>query len=213
MRVEDVMTRDVVTVSPETSLRDVAALLSGRGISGAPVVDADGMLLGVVSEGDILVREQGTRERRGGLLGWLLEPDDGWQQPKLAARTAGEAMSSPVVSVSPRVPVSRAAQIMVDENVNRLPVVDDGKLVGIVSRADLVRSFVRSDADIERDVRDDVLRRQLWTSPDAVSVTVQDGDVTIEGEVENKVLAEVVPTLVQRIPGVLSVDAKLTWPS
>ncbi|MEZ5101360.1 MAG: CBS domain-containing protein [Thermoleophilia bacterium] len=213
MRVEDVMTREVVTVSPETSLHDVAALLAGRGISGAPVVDAAGTLLGVVSEGDILVREQGTRERRGGLLGWLLEPDDGWQAPKLAARTAGDAMSSPVVSVGPRVPVSRAAQVMVDENVNRLPVVDGGRLVGIVSRADLVRSFVRTDAEIERAIREDVLRRQLWTSPDAVSVTVQGGDVTISGEVENRVLAEVVPALVQRIPGVISVDAKLTWPA
>jgi CBS-domain-containing membrane protein len=108
--------------------------------------------------------------------------------------------------------VTEAASLMLDENVKRLPVVDDSaKLVGIVSRADLVRAFVRSDEEIEREIREEVLRRALWIDPVLVRVIVERGEVRLEGTVENQSEAELLPRLVQRVPGVVSVLSKLRW--
>jgi osmotically-inducible protein OsmY len=102
---------------------------------------------------------------------------------------------------------------MLDRNVKRLPVVDEyGKLLGIVSRADLVRAFVRSDEEIAREIREEALRRSLWVDPDLMKVTVERGEVRLEGRVETEAEAEIVPRIVQRVPGVVSVLAKLSWP-
>ena len=95
--------------------------------------------------------------------------------------------------------------MMIEEGVNRLPVVDDEeRLIGIVTRADLVRAFVRSDAEIEQEIREDVIRRTLWLEPDTIQVEVADGEVRLSGEVETKTDAELIPTFVQRVPGVVS---------
>jgi len=210
MKVEDVMTRDVKTVTPETSLREVARILAEHRVSGIPVVE-DGRVVGVVSEADILVKERGEKPGRGGLLGLLL--NDGAQlEAKLQARTAGEAMTSPAVTIGPRRRVAEAAAKMIEEQVNRLPVVDDdGNLVGIVTRADLVRAFVRSDEEIAREIREDVIFRTLWIPPEQVEVEVEKGAVTLRGHVENRSDAELLPSFVQRVPGVVSVDTQLTW--
>ncbi len=208
MKVKDVMTTDVVTVDPNDSLKQVATILSGRGISGVPVVDEDGSLLGVVSEADILVKERGPAERRG-LLGWLLEPD---APQKLEARTAGEAMTAPARTIGADRQVSEAASRMLEESVNRLPVVDDeGKLLGIVTRADLVRAFVRSDADIERELREDVVLRTLWIAPEGLNISVEGGNVKLGGQVETKSDAELVEAFARRVPGTVSVASDLTW--
>ena len=101
---------------------------------------------------------------------------------------------------------------MLDKRVNRLPVVAGTEpLVGIVTRADLVRAFARSDADIAREVRDDVLLHTLWIEPDAVEVTVDDGVVRLSGTVENKETAEMLPRFVQRVPGVVSVESEVAY--
>ena len=124
---------------------------------------------------------------------------------KLAARTAGESMSAPAVTIGRRRPLTEAANRMIDEAVNRLPVVDDeGKLIGIVTRADLVRAFVRSDEEVEREIRDDVIRRTLWIAPDSIEVKVEGGEVRLAGQVETKADAELLPAFVQRVPGVVS---------
>ena len=102
---------------------------------------------------------------------------------------------------------------MIDEGVKRLPVVDNaGKLIGIVTRADLVRAFVRSDEEIAAEIREDVIRRTLWIEPDAVQVVVEHGEVRLAGQVETKADAELIPSFVQRVPGVVSVLSKLRWP-
>ena len=208
MKVVELMTRDVATVTPETSLRDAASLLATRNISGVPVVDASGTVVGVFSEADILAKVSGERPR-GGLLGWLLEADVALDD-KIRARTVGEAMTAPVITIAPTRPVHEAAARMVSESVNRLPVVEDGNLVGIVTRADLVRAFTRTDAEIAGEIETEILRRTLWLEPGAVTVTVTDGTVRLEGEVETETDAELLPVFVARVPGVVSVDATLT---
>jgi CBS domain-containing protein len=203
------MTRDVVTVRPETPLKEVAALLSDRGISGLPVVTEDGRVAGVVSEADILRKEQGLASERQGLLGWLLDP--GKPDPKLEARTAGEAMSAPAVTLGPGRPVSEAARLMLESSVNRLPVVLNGELVGIVTRADLVRAFQRSDEEIEREILEDVFLHTLWVEPGRISLSVSQGDVALAGEVETRTQAELAEAYVRRVPGVVDVHSTLTW--
>lgn len=207
MKIRDLMTTEVVTVTPDTSLKDVAALLVERRISGLPVVDAERHVLGIVSEADILVRE-GANGRREGLLGWLFEPDLGIER-KLTAKTAGDAMSAPAITVGSGAPVHTAANRMVAAGINRLPVVDDGRLIGIVTRADLVRAFARSDIEIAEEISSEVLKRTLWLEPGSVTVTVTDGAVELSGNVETETDAELLPLFVQRVPGVVSVRATL----
>lgn len=210
MKVEEVMTRDVRTVTPSTPLKDVAALLAEHRISGIPVVE-DGRVVGVVSEADILVKERAEKPGRPGLLGLLLD-DTADVEAKLQARTAGDAMTSPAITIGPGRSITEAAAKMIDKGVNRLPVVDDeGKLVGIVTRADLVRAFLRSDEQIEHEIREDVILRTLWIPPENLSVSVSKGEVTIAGHVETKAEAELVETFVARVPGVVSVNSRLTW--
>ena len=210
MNVSQLMTKDVVTVRPDTSLKDVAALLSTHGISGLPVV-RDGEVLGVVSEADILFKERGPARRPEGLLGKLRSRRGDVAALKLEARTAGEAMTAPALTISPRRRVAEAARLMIEKAVNRLPVVDRGELVGIVTRADLVRAFNRSDEEIEREIREDVVVRTFWMAPHDVTIEVVDGVVRLAGVVDTKTLAGLLPRFVHAVPGVVSVDAELTW--
>lgn len=210
MRVEDVMTTEVLTVRPETLLKEAAGLLADRRISGLPVVDADDRVLGVLSEGDILFKEGGAKEQ-GRLERWLASPPS-LSDLKFTARTAGEAMSAPAVTIGPKRHLAEAANRMIDDGVNRLPVVDDeGRLIGIVSRADLVRAFVRSDEEIAREIREDVIGRTLWLAPDLVELAVEGGEVRLTGEVETKSDAELLPAFVQKVSGVVSVVSELRW--
>lgn len=211
MRVDEVMTPDVVSVSGDVPLREVARILAKNHISGLPVLDSEGRLAGVVSECDVLVKEMEPQERRGGVIGWLLDPDEDWRANKLAAQTAAEAMSSPALHVGPNASVARAATLMVEKGVNRLPVVDEaGVVVGIVTRSDLVKAFTQSDAEIEREIREEVIEHQLWSASD-LAVDVNDGVVTVTGEVENEALASALPNLVARVPGVVEIDSRITW--
>jgi CBS domain-containing protein len=205
------MTTDVLTVRADVSLKEAAALMAERGISGLPVVDLGGQVAGVLSEGDILFKETGHTPRRGFVDRLLSQPPDELDA-KLTARTAGEAMTSPALTIGPGRPLAVAANTMIERGVKRLPVVDDaGKLVGIVTRADLVRAFVRSDEAILREIREDVIRRSLWLEPDNLVVVVEAGEVRLAGEVETKAEAELIPEFVQRVPGVVSVLSKLSW--
>jgi CBS domain-containing protein len=211
VRIEDVMNAEVWTVRSDTPLKEAAEILTLRHISGLPVVDADRHVVGVLSEGDILFKETGGTERKGFLERLLTLPVPE-SDLKLAARTVGEAMSAPALTIGPKRPVAEAANTMIDQGVNRLPVVDDtGKLIGIVTRSDLVRAFVRSDAEIAREIREDVLRRTLWIVDEAINVVVKNGEVRLSGEVESKADAELIPAFVQRVPDVVSVLSKLRW--
>ncbi len=211
MKVEDVMTQEVHCVAPEASLKDVAAVLVEHAISGMPVCDGDGRVLGIVSEADILYKERGSRPRRGGPLAWLVDGAGYAEVVKSAARTAGEAMTRPAVTIDPDRPVSEAARLMLERRVNRLPVVKADQLLGIVTRADLVRAFTRTDAEIEHEIREEVLDRVLQLPPGAVSVVVTEGQVRLGGLVERGSDAEILPGFVARVPGVVAVDSDVKW--
>ncbi len=211
MKVQDVMTHKVLCVAPEASLKEVATVLVEHSISGVPVCDGDGRVLGIVSEADILYKERGPQPRRGRPLAWLVEGGGYAEIVKSTARTAGEAMTRPAVTIDPARPVSEAATLMLKSRVNRLPVVKADRLLGIVTRADLVRAFTRTDAEIEREIRSDVLDHVLLLAPGDVSVVVTEGQVQLGGFVGRRSDAELLPRFVGRVPGVVSVDSDVEW--
>jgi CBS domain-containing protein len=211
VKIKELMTEDVIAVGPEAPLKDVAAILAERRISGLPVISEQRSVIGVVSEADILVKEQGPEPHHGGLIGWLLEGGLA-DEEKLAARTAGEAMTSPAITIGAERQVSEAARLMTENRIKRLPVVDtDGTLAGIVTRADLVKAFARPDAEILREIREEVIGRTLWIEDEKLDVTVERGQVTLSGQVERKSDAELLPRFIARVPGVISVRSTLTW--
>jgi CBS domain-containing protein len=192
----------------------VAKIFTEYRISGLPVCSIEGHVLGVVSEGDILYKEHDPRENGlgGGPLRWLVEgiPAQG-AYDKAAATTAGEAMSSPAITIAPYESTAVAARLMAEHGVNRLPVVQDEKLVGIVTRTDLVRAFVRDDHEIEREIREDVLGRTLWADVGAVDVQVTRGAATLRGGLDRRSDAELLERLVRRVPGVVAVESEVSW--
>jgi CBS domain-containing protein len=212
MKVKDVMTTDVRTVAPGMSLKEAAQVMVEHRISGVPVVDHDGGVLGVLSEGDLLFKERTPEERPAALLAWLFDPLQLDESRKHAAHLVGEAMTAPAVTIGPERPLATAASLMLDRGVNRLPVVGrTGRLVGIVTRADLVRAFSRGDADVARDIREEVIRGQMWLERDDVEVEVEAGEVSLRGTVQRRDEAEALPRLVARVPGVVGVTSEVTW--
>jgi CBS domain-containing protein len=213
LKVHDVMSQSVISVRPDTPLKDVAGLLVDYRVSGVPVVDAAGAVIGVVSEADLLVKEQGVdaiRHRRlARLVGESREARS--QLAKLGAVTAGDAMTAPAVTIGSSRPVSEAASVMTARKLNRLPVVDDGRLIGIVTRADLVRAYVRSDDELARTIRDEVLLHILWLDPTHFGVVVTDGRVSISGHVERRSTAEMIGRTVSMVPGIVDVNAEVSW--
>jgi CBS domain-containing protein len=208
MRVRDVMTADVATVATDTDLRDVAALLVRKRISGVPVVES-GRVVGVVSERDILFKERPSNGIHRGVLAWLM--DEGDLMLKVEARTASSAMSAPAVTIGPARSVADAAALMLDEGVSRLPVVNGKELVGIVTRHDLVRAFARADEEIWQEIDSDRLIRSYWRRPGSYDVAVNRGEVTLTGKVGSKDEARRIEAFVDRVPGVVAVTSRLHW--
>ncbi|MFC4060626.1 CBS domain-containing protein [Planomonospora corallina] len=217
--VKNVMTVDVAAVTANAPFHTIAELLIDRGVSGVPVVDADQRVVGVVSEADLLRKEE-FKER---YYGEEYRPPlrtrlrhhlaaDGDVQRRAAGETAEELMTSPAVTVTPSSSVIMAARLMDRHGVKRLPVVgDDGVLLGIVSRRDLIRVFVRSDHEIERRVREDVIVRNLWADPQSVRITVREGVVTLSGELETRSQAATAVHVTRNLDGVVDVIDELGW--
>lgn len=205
MNVRDIMTRDVVTVTPETSLKEVAQLLVTHRISGVVVVD-DGRLLGVVSEADFLAKEAGRpHDHRPAALRRLLgeATADVQRMSRVEATSAGEAMTSPAVAIGPDSSLAEAARKMDQRKINRLPVIEGDRLVGIVTRADIVRSFVRRDDEVYADVR------RVLRAVDGLYVeSVHDGVVILRGDVPHQALLETVTELTAAVPGVVASDTR-----
>lgn len=205
MNVKEVMTRDVITVPPTASLKAAASLLVEHRISGLPVVEND-RVVGVFSERDLLFKEQG-RPERSPWLSWLLDPMAVSDRPKLDARYVGAAMTAPAITIDASASVATAARRMLESGVSRLPVLKGDRLVGLVTRADLVRAFARDDEEIAREIRDQVVRRSMWLEDDAVQVDVRNGVVTLHGRVKTASDARLIEKLVELVPGVVSVGS------
>jgi CBS domain-containing protein len=212
MRVRDVMTRRVISVAPETPLKEVARLLADNGISGVPVVEG-GRVLGIVSEADFLMKEQEVPPGRRSLLAWLFEATDGQRarQDKLHATTAREAMTAPAIVIGPEHGIREAAALMTRNRINRLPVLEDGELVGIVTRADLVETFLVSDEALERRIGEEIIRDTMWMRPDEIEVTVAEGIATLAGSVDRRSTATILERLVGQVDGVVGVRSELRW--
>jgi CBS domain-containing protein len=213
MFVRDVMSRSVISVRPGTQLKEVAQLLVDNKISGVPVVSESGEVLGVVSEADFLIKEQGAEavhtRRLDRILGESRESRE--QRAKLAAITAGAAMTSPAVTIESWRSISEAAAVMTERKINRLPVVDDDAIVGIVTRADLVRAYVRTDEQLAREIKEEVIARSLWLEPALFEVSVDNGVATVRGQVDLRSEAEAMEHMIRRTPGILEVFCDVTW--
>jgi CBS domain-containing protein len=178
-----------------------------------PVCDIEGHVLGVISEGDILYKEHDPRDSHlGGPLGWIVDGTPDYAgYAKAQALTARKAMTSPAVTIAPWESVADAARIMCERHVNRLPVVKDERLVGIVTRSDLVRAFTRSDEEIEHEVKEDVVERTMWIDSGEVEAIVTSGHATLSGRLHKRSDVDLLNRLVARVPGVTEVDSTVTW--
>jgi len=216
MRALDVMTTNVITVTPETSVRDAAALLLERHISGAPVVDANGNLLGIISEGDLLRRvEIGTdKTRRTRWLDFFAARADANAYVKSHALRVEDVMTRDVIGVEEDTPLPVIAALMESHGVKRVPVMRDGRLVGIVSRANLLQALASSasgpqpDSTTDREIRERLIS-ELEGRPWAFAgrnVVVRDGVVHLWGMFNSTEAVQAVRVAAERIPGVRSVE-------
>jgi CBS domain-containing protein len=213
MKVREVMTTDVITVDPDTSFKDVVEVLLRNEVSGLPVVDADGAVVGMVTEADVLATGAypGRRRRTLSVLSDLLAGRDVHWARKAAGAKAEDLMNTPVLTAEPGDDVRAIARAMVELRVKRLPVVEDGRLVGIVSRPDVLRLFDRSDAEIEADIRARLANPLEVPEDYEVRFFVHDGVVTLEGSVHHESDARVVEGMVERVRGVVRVESRLTF--
>ncbi|GII54232.1 hypothetical protein Pth03_26210 [Planotetraspora thailandica] len=220
MKVRDVMTRDVASVNGTTPFRDVAEVLVNHRVSAVPVVDGDGHVIGVVSEADLLRKEESREQyyREAYRPSLLLRLRRRVSRPgagdggKAHAETAAQLMTAPAITVQPHTSVVSAARIMEERGVKRLPVVDDdGRLEGVVSRHDVLKVFVRTDDDIAGEIRREILDGALWTDTSDVQVSVQAGVVRLRGHMTCRSDAHILVRMTERVNGVIDVVDGLTW--
>ena len=207
--VNDVMTTTVVAVKQGASYKEMAALLHKYRVSAFPVLDDDQKVIGIVSEADLLAKAALNADRGAAITAMVHHNE----LKKADGVTAGDLMSSNVVTVKPGDTVEQAARLMYHLRVKRLPVVDvGGYLVGIVSRADLLTVFDRPDQEIRAEIVDDVILREFLIDPALFTVTVADGVVTVTGTPETAELGRNLMNRIQHVTGVVAVRDELSWP-
>jgi len=208
--VEDVMTARVVSVLESAGYKEIVTLLRRNRVSAVPVVDAAGRVTGLVSEGDLLAKQTAPALPSGAVrMAWRLR-----ERSKASAVTAAELMTSPAVTVTPGADVAKAARLMRDRRVKRLPVVDaDGRLAGIVSRMDVLSVYEHPDGQIRGEVATGVIAGRFQLDPLDFEVTVRSGIVTITGQVESRAAALSLLGAVRDAEGVVAVRDRLSYPS
>nr|WTB31021.1 CBS domain-containing protein [Streptomyces sp. NBC_00830] len=201
----DVMTKTVVTITPDAEFKEVAAAMEQWKVTAVPVVEDEGRVVGVVSEADLLTKEE-FHDHSPGMIEDMHRLSD---IAKAGSVLAKDLMTSPAVTVEPDAPLPQAARLMADRHVKRLPVVDaDGSLKGIVSRADLLKVFLRADDELAAEIRREVVNR-LFPDSHRVKVSVTWGVATLTGRVRDATLIPVAARLAQSVEGVVSVDCRL----
>ena len=208
--VQDLMTTPVVTVGPATPFKEIVARLSEHTVSALPVVDDQGRVLGVVSEADLLLKEEHPDPEADLPLVWTRRRRA--EHDKAAATAARDLMTVAVVSIPPEATVAEAARRLHSAGVKRLPVVDrQGRLVGIVSRADLLQVFNRPDAAIRREIMEDVIVGGFMMDPDRFFIHVDDGVVVLQGRVERRSLLPHLVRAIHSVEGVVRVENRLAY--
>ncbi|MHB8187414.1 MAG: CBS domain-containing protein [Dermatophilaceae bacterium] len=199
----DVMTRDVLVAGPEMTFRELVRALEDHHVHALPVVDELRRVLGIVAESDLLIPEELTEghvrtflQRRG--------------RARLAGTTAGEIMTSPAVTIDPSQTLGQAARVLHQRHIGRLPVVEhDGRLIGIVTRSDLLTVFLRSDEDLLVEVQEAIAAVDGFPSP-TIWATVDDGVVVLQGSAQFLSQVMAVGDRVRRVPGIVRLDVKAT---
>jgi CBS domain-containing protein len=222
MNAAEIMIHPVVAIRPETTVAEAARLMLSHRISGLPVLDRNGTVLGIISEGDLLRRaETGTERRRPRWLEFLASPGRLAQDYALAnARKVSDVMTAPVVSVAPDTPIEEIVRVMERRRVKRLPVIENARLVGIITRADLVRAFLASlpperaailpDAEIRKRIEDEIAR-QPWAPRASIEVHVVRGEVELRGIVTDQRARTALQIIAENVAGVRRVRHRLVW--
>jgi CBS domain-containing protein len=222
MKAADIMTRAVITTTTDTQLVDVVRTMIRHRISGIPVLDASGAVVGIITEGDLLHRaETRTEKQHSRLAGLLLAPGHlADEYARSHGRNVGEVMSQEVVSVAPETPLAEIVALMESRRIKRLPVLENRKLVGIVSRADLLRALVEllpkapaagvSDAEIRRLILAEI-DRQSWAPRTTVDVMVEEGMAELRGLIVDERERQALRVLAENTPGVKGVRDRLAW--
>ncbi|MFD5325945.1 CBS domain-containing protein [Streptomyces sp. NPDC127092] len=198
--VSDVMTHTAIAVGRDAPYKQIVALLDEWKVSALPVLEGEGRVVGVVSEADLLPKEEFRQVEP--------RPDEFGEASKAAALRAGELMSSPAVTVHADATLAEAARIMAKRRVKRLPVVNDlGMLEGVVSRSDLLKVFLRPDAEIEEDIRRSVLGEPA--APAGLDISVREGVATVRGVLADRSLVPLTVRAVRAVEGVVDVRMDL----
>lgn len=223
MKAADVMVSSVISVSADATVQEVADVLLKNRISGVPVIGSEGELVGVVSEGDLMRRpEAGTLRRPSWWLTLLgSKEEQAFDYIKSHSRKVADVMTQRVVTASPDTPVAEIATLLEKHGIKRVPIVKDGKVVGIVSRANLLQALAclksvpaatTDDASIRANLNSK-LEREQWTKPLLINLIVHDGMVDVWGIVDSPTEKKAVRVLVESTPGVRAVNDNLIIPS
>ncbi|HSZ38377.1 MAG TPA: CBS domain-containing protein [Trebonia sp.] len=209
--VRDIMSTHVMAVRKNASFKEIAAMLREQRVSAFPVLDDDDKVIGVVSEADLMAKEV-LRDAAPGMPGGILG-DREQAKAKAEGVTAAELMTAPPVTIDPDASVPHAARLMYDRRVKRLPVIaEDGRLIGILTRSDVLRVFSRSDEEIRRELMEDVIAGTALTASARLTVTVKDGVVTITGAPETAAAGRDIIDAARHVEGVIAVRDQLASP-
>jgi len=222
MKAADVMTRDPVTTGPEAALQEAASLMVSHRISGLPVIEAGGTLVGMITEGDLLRRvELGTAGPPAGWLAALLAPGRAVSDyVRTHSNKVRDVMTAQVISITPETPLAEVVALMQAHQVKRFPVLQSSRLVGIVSRADLLRALVQllperyvatlSDAELRKRLLAEI-DRQHWAPRSSINVTVENGVVELQGAITDDRERAGLRVIAENTPGVRGVRDRLVW--
>jgi CBS-domain-containing membrane protein len=207
--VRDVMASGVVVIRDGTPFKEIVRRMQEHRVGALPVLDADERLVGIVSEGDLILKEDAVPEGEGRLPEGRHRRMD---RQKAAGLIASELMTAPVVTISPDASLGDAARLMHRNSVKRLVVTDrGGGILGVVCRADLLKVFLRDDLEIAHEITEDIIRRTLWIDSATIRVVVKDGVVGLSGQIERRSLIPVLVGLVEAVEGVVGVDEHVSF--
>jgi CBS domain-containing protein len=196
-RLKSVMTTEVVCVAPDTPFKECVDMIRVHRVGALPVVDDSGRLLGILSESDLLRKEERATGR---------------DEPRATARTAAYAMTRTVITSTPESSLGQAARLMHAASIRHLPITDaEGRLIGIVSRADLLKVFLRSDESIRREIAEVLLPRAFGIPSGGLEIEVREGVVHVGGEVATSSTAQLIVAFIDRIEGVVGVEGEVGY--